>query len=184
MPVENEGIAVVGSWYLNRKNKHLKKLISNRDLSARDVVEQFSKLINQDSHKRRVSFVNSRFENASQPGRGCHNENHWCGKYEDPKFTITGGGLVSENVILAAKDVLLDRSIEDLPIECQLYKGMEAIFKAGGEWKLINRLSIMVDDVTKKKDLYTKLFFRKNAHENILLDQLKTYLKQKNINCQ
>lgn len=182
VPVDNYGIAVVGSWYLGNNQDHLKKLIRNETLSASEVAKEFSRLINLDSHKRRVSFVNARFHNASVPGRGCHASNHYCGKYEDDRFTVTGGGLESENVILAAKDVLLDRNVQRMPIECQLYKSIEAVFAAGGEYKKIERLAFHVDDVGLDKDGKTHLYFRKGG-EGSLLTQFKTKLSSMGLTC-
>lgn len=182
VPVDNHGIAVVGSWYLGKKQKHLVSVITNPALTAAEATAEMSRMINQDSHKRRISFVNARFENASVPGRGCHANNRYCGKYEDPHFSITGGGLVSENVILAARDVLSDSRTEKLPFECRLYLGMKAIFQAGGEYKKIERLAIAVDDVRVNGDNRISLWFRKGA-EDSLLKQLAEKLSTRGLNC-
>lgn len=182
VPVDNTGIAVVGSWYLGKKQDHLVRLMQNEALTATETAREFSRLINLDSHKRRVSLVNARFENASEPGRGCHSNNSYCGKYEDPHFSITGGGLVSENVILSARDVLQDSATERLPFECRLYHGIRAIFLSGGEYKKINRLAFIVDDLRLKGDNSITLYFRK-GHENNLLDQFARTLKDKGFNC-
>ncbi len=180
VPVDNKGIAVVGSWYLGKKQKHLVELIQNEALTASELVKEFSRLINQDSRKRRVSFVNSRFENASEPGRGCYSHNQYCGKYEDPMFSITGGGLISENVILAGKDAI--QGNESMPIECRMYHGIKAIFLSGGEYKTIQRLSFIVDDLRKNGDNKITLFYRK-GHENSLLNQFAGKLKSMGFNC-
>ncbi len=180
VPVDNTGIAVVGSWYLGRKQKHLVELMKNEAMTASEVVKEFSRLINQDSHKRRVSFVNARYENASEPGRGCHSHNYYCGKYEDPHFSITGGGLVSENVILAAKDVL--QASEHLPFECRMYLGIKAIFHSGGEFKKINRLAFIVDDLRVKGDNKIHLYHRK-GHEDSLLQKFHQKLTSRGFNC-
>lgn len=180
VPVDNTAIAVVGSWYLGKKQKHLTALLRNRAMTAHEVAKEFSRLINLDSHKRRVSLVNARFENASEPGRGCHRDNNYCGKYEDPHFTITGGGLVSENVINAGRDALL--SAEHLPFECRMYLGIKAIFHSGGEFKKINRLAYIVDDIRVNGDNRIHLFHRK-GHENNLLDQFHRKLTASGIQC-
>lgn len=180
VPVDNKGIAVVGSWYLGRNQRTLVELIRNEALTASEVVKEFSWLINQDSYKRRVSFVNARFENASKPGRGCHSHNYYCGKYEDPLFTITGGGLVSENVILAGKDAI--QASESMPMECRMYHGIKAIFLSGGEFKTIERLSFIVDDLKLNGDNRITLFKRK-GHENSLLTQFAGRLKSLGFNC-
>ncbi len=174
VPVDNKGIAVVGSWYLGKKQKHLVELMSNEALTASEVVREFSRLINLDSQKRRVSFVNARFENASEPGRGCHSHNFYCGKYEDPMFSITGGGLIGEHVILAGKDAI--QHSENMPMECRMYHGIKAIFLSGGEFKTIQRLAFIVDDLNKNGDNKITLFFRK-GHENSLLDQFAAKLR-------
>lgn len=182
VPVDNKGIAVVGSWYLGRKQKHLVDLIKNEALTASEVVKEFGRLINRDFHKRRVSFVNSRFENASEPGRGCHGQNQYCGKYEDPMFTITGGGLVSEDVIHSARIILQDKVLETGPIECRMYHAMKAIFHAGGELKTINRLAYIIDDLKRNGDTKISLFHRK-GHEESLLEQFDRDLKAQGFNC-
>lgn len=181
--VDNYGIAVVGSWYLRRQNPHLRDLVKNEELSATELALEFSRLINRDRHKRRVSFVNARFQNASEPGRGCHVNNQYCGKYVEGRFSVTGGGLVAEEVILAAKDVLEDPTIQELPIECQMYKGIEAIFNAGGEYKLFNRLAYLVDDVTKKEELKIKVYYRGRGYEANLLKQFKRQIESLGIDC-
>lgn len=180
--VENHGMAVVGSWYLGRRQENLISLLMNQHLTAREKVQEFSRLINQDRHKRRVSLVTADFENASEPGRGCHQNNPYCGKFEDQDFTITGGGLESEDVILKTADVLKDPDVRELPFECRMYKGIEAIFSAGGEIKNFNRLSYMVDDVTEENDLHKELFIRR-GHENNLLIKFKKSLKKSGFNC-
>ncbi len=182
VPVDNHGIAVVGSWYLGKKQDHLISVIRNPALTAHEATAEMSRLINLDSHKRRVSFVNARFENASVPGRGCHANNKYCGKYEDPHFTITGGGLVSENVILAARDVLADARTEKLPFECRLYLGMKAVFDAGGEYKTIERVALAVDDLSVNGDNKMLVWFRKGA-EDSLLKQLSGRLSTRGLNC-
>jgi hypothetical protein len=180
--VDNYGLAAVGSWYLGKKQGPLKELLKRDELSAREKVEEFSRLINMDSMKRRVSLVTSHFENASEPGRGCHEENHYCGKFESKLFTVTGGGLVGENVILAARDELLKPEVHALPIECQLYRGIKAIFESGGEKKTFNRLSYMVDDVTVVNDVKHELFFRMGK-ETDLLKKFEASLKNQGLNC-
>ncbi len=110
----------------------------------------------------------------------CHSQNHYCGKYEDPEFTITGGGLVSENVILAGKDAL--QETESLPMECRMYYGIRAIFLSGGEFKKINRLAFIVDDLRHRDDNRITLFYR-NGHENSLLKQFAEKLKGRGLNC-
>lgn len=181
--VDNHGIATIGSWYLtNKQHKTLKKRIAQNNLSATAAVEEFSEIINRDSYKRRVSLVNAHFENASRPGRGCHQDNHYCGFIEQPQFTVTGGGLVSENVLLAAKEALLDPAIQHLPIECKLYKGIEAIIKSGGELKIIKRLAFAVDDLAKNKDLKSHLYHNKGL-ESSLLKQFENHLKANSIKC-
>jgi hypothetical protein len=178
VPVDNFGIAVVGSWYLGRHQDELVALMKNEALTASEVAKEFSRLINQDSYKRRVSLVNARFENASEPGRGCHAENHYCGKYEDPLFTVTGGGLVGEQVILAAKDTLHDRNVERLPIECRLYSAISSIFSSGGEIKTFNRLAFVVDDINVNGDNKMNVFFR-YGNESSLLKQFKKAIRSR-----
>ncbi len=180
--VDNKGIAVVGSWYLGKKQKHLTRILSDESLSAKEMAAEFSQLINQDSKKRRVSLVNARFENASEPGRGCHSHNYFCGKFENPDFSITGGGLVSENVIKTAAAILQKPEIRRLPIECQLLHGIDAIFHTGGEYKTIQRLAYQVDDVRVDGDNKRFLFFRK-GHENSLLTQFESKLRSQGLDC-
>lgn len=180
VPVDNVGIAVVGSWYLGRKQKHLVELMKNESMTAAETAKEFSRLINLDSEKRRVSLVNARYENASEPGRGCHSHNYYCGKYEDPHFSITGGGLVSPEVIVAGKTAL-DTS-EHLPFECRLYLGIKAIFKSGGEFKKINRLAFIVDDLRQTGDNKIHLYHRKGS-EDSLLQQFHKKLATRGISC-
>lgn len=181
--VENEGIAVVGAWYIDRKQNHLKSVLKDHSLSAREKVSKFSSLINRDQHKRRVSLVTKNFENASEPGRGCHQNNDYCGKFEGGHFSITGGGLESENVILHTSRILLDSVTQSLPFECQMYKGIEAVFNSGGEIKTINRLAYMTDDVAVDNDLKHEVFYRKGSEKN-LLQQFKESLRKQGILCE
>ncbi len=180
--VDNHGIAVVGSWYLDRRQDHLKYLMRNETLTAREVAKEFSRLINLDSHKRRVSFVNDRFENASEPGRGCHSDNYYCGKYEAEHFTITGGGLVSPEVINAGRVALENPRIQTLPVECQLYLAMKAMFDAGIEFKTVNRLTFLIDDLRRERDNRIHLYFRKESEQS-LLDQFMAEVKSRGISC-
>lgn len=179
---DNQAIAVVGSWYLERRQSHLIETLSDPNLSAKQMALVFSDLINQDRHKRRVSLVTAKFENASEPGRGCHDRNYYCGKYESKNFSITGGGLVSEEVILKTKEVLEDERTRNLPFECQLQKGITSIFESGGEIKLFNRIAIQVDDTSLKNDSKGKVFYRRGP-ENSLLSQLQQHLVTLGINC-
>lgn len=178
--VDNYGLAAIGSWYLGRNQTNLKALMKDERLTAREVAVEFNRLINLDSKKRRVSFVNARFETASVPGRGCHSHNHFCGKIEADQFTVTGGGLVGENVLIAAKDALENSST--LPIECQLYRGIKAIFESGGEIKRIKRLSFMIDDVTKDGDVQHKLF--KRGNEAALISDFRAHLLSMGFSCE
>lgn len=180
--VDNKAIAVVGSWYLGRRQAHLFEVLSDPNLSATQMAQVFSDLINRDRHKRRVSLVTSKFQNASEPGRGCHTGNNYCGKYEEESFSITGGGLISEEVIMKAKMALQSERVKKLPFECQLYRGMKAIFEAGGEIKLFNRLALQVDDISLTNDSKRYLFFRK-GDENSLLSLLHDHLSSKAISC-
>lgn len=179
---DNSGIAVVGSYVLGRRNSYLYQLVGNQALSASELVREFSETINRGPYKRRVSVVNSRFETAAEAGRGCHSDNYYCGAAEEKFFTVMGGGLVSENVVLEARDVLNDPAVKRLPIECQMYKGIEAVFKAGGEKLLFNRLSFVVDDLKLINDIQTDLYFR-NGHENSLLEAFAKKIKASGIDC-
>lgn len=182
VPVDNHGVAVVGSWYLGKDQQALVDLLKNSSLTARETAEKFSYMINRDSYKRRVSLVNARFENASVPGRGCHEHNYYCGKFEDQDFTITGGGLESENVILSAARTLQASSTKYLPIECQLYAGINAVIQSGAEIKRLERLSFYVDDLHKLNDGEIRLIKRKGAEEG-LLRQFRNEIEARGINC-
>lgn len=179
--VDNAGIAVIGSWYLNRKQDNLKSLIRNETLTAREMVTEFSRRINLDSRKRRVSFVNARYENASEPGRGCHRNNNYCGKYEAEHFSITGGGLVSPNVINAGRIALEDPRIQSLPIECQLYVGMKAMFDAGIEFKTVKRLAFLIDDLRIEGD--NRIHLYRKGNEQSLLKQFLKEIRARGILC-
>lgn len=180
--IDNKAMAVVGSWYLGRRQDSLMEVLSDSNLSAAQKAQVLSDLINRDRHKRRVSLVTSDFENASEPGRGCHDRNIFCGKYESKYFSITGGGLESEEVILVTKKALEDERTRKLPFECQLEKGMRAIFESGGEIKLFNRIAVQVDNIHLKDDSKRNVFFRR-GHENSLLDQLRKHHASLGINC-
>lgn len=180
--VDNKALAVVGSWYLGRRQGSLIEVLSDPNLSAAQKAQVLSDLINRDRHKRRISLVTADFENASEPGRGCHDRNIFCGKYESKYFSITGGGLESEEVILKTKEVLEDGITRKLPLECQLQKGIKAIFESGGEIKFFNRVAIQVDDINLKDDSKRYVFFRR-GHENSLLEQLQEHIVSLGINC-
>lgn len=182
LSVDNHGIAVVGSWYVEKDHRKLKRFIKSSSQDAPSTASELSQFLNLDQHKRRVSFVNSQFQNAARPGRGCHEYNAYCGSVEEEHFTIVGGGLASSEVITKTQELLKSQAFERLPFECKLYRSIEAIFLAGGEIKTMNRLAFVVDDLSKKRDAKIVLFHRKKEEKDLLI-QFEERLRQKRIVC-
>ena len=184
--IDNHSIVAIGSSYLPKSRKKLSPVLF-KNLSTGSMILELSKLANSFEGRlaRRVTLVRSNFETASFAGPGCHSQNNYCGEVVGSNYAITGGGLTSENVILNAERTILLNSNRGMKFECQLYEAMKTLHETGGEWKLFERLVIVVDDLNKRKDSSIRLFKRKKRHENDLFRDLLKYLrKKKNIYCQ
>ena len=184
---DNAGIISIGAWYVSKAQKRLSPLLY-RSISTQNMIEEISREANRKVYRngkytRRVTLIRSNFETASLAGKGCHNANYYCGEVVGQNYVITGGGLTSPEVISETVKVIEANAKMNMPLECQLAKAMRKLADMGGEWKLFERIMIGVDDLSLRRDAYSKYFKRKGRHENDLHADLNSYLKKKHIYC-